>query len=266
MENKKRWYIFVLVLLGVYFVIMFIFVLYPSMKNDEREIFLMVDQDAKWKYENQEWQDIPVTEKDSYNWQKFDIYQNNTLLGNYYLLDNDGWYIYDDDRHPVAKDGVSMLAIRTNQEYQYGAFTSEEVSESDMTYVEQVLNEHNITTRNFSTLEMFSFDLDSDGEEEKVFTVSNIFNLDFVTPPRNIFNFIFVVDDNKILPILEEVDTYDNMYDHCKAYVDYVIDTDGNGNYEIITGCGYYSNQRQCIEMYELERGSYQQVKSCRKN
>lgn len=263
MDRRKKLYITIFVLLGIYFVVMFIFVIYPAMKDGKRETYVIVNNDAKWKYEDRKWQDISIGEKKLYNWQKFDIYQNQKELGNYFLLDSNGWHIYDDERNPVKKDGVSLFAIRSNQDYEFAFYDTVDVDQENIGYVEEVLNEHNITTRDFTVCEMFSYDLDQDGEEEKVFTVSNMFITEYTTVPRNIFNFIFVVDSGKIIPVLEEVDTYDKMYHHCSASVAYVVDLDGNGTFELITSCSYYSNQGTCIELYEKVHGKYDKVKSC---
>ena len=51
----------------------------------------------------------------------------------------------------------------------------------------------------------------------------------------------------------------------CKDYVAYLVDLTGKGKYSIITGCGYYSNRKDCIEMYKIKKGDYIKVKSCNK-
>ena len=56
------------------------------------------------------------------------------------------------------------------------------------------------------------------------------------------------------------------MYRMCKAYLSHLVDITGDGNYEIITGCGYYSDKKQCIEMYQKKRNKYVKVKSCEEN
>ena len=64
--------------------------------------------------------------------------------------------------------------------------------------------------------------------------------------------------------IKKDIDTYDQLYSMCQAYVPYLVDLTGNGKYSIITGCGYYSNKADCIEMYQLKHGKYIKVKSCK--
>ena len=72
-----------------------------------------------------------------------------------------------------------------------------------------------------------------------------------------------MVKDNNISIIKKNIETYDKMYDMCQAYVAYLVDLTGNDTYEIITGCGYYSDKKQCIEMYQLRNKKYQKIISC---
>ena len=213
---------------------MFIFFLYPNYKDKHNKTSIIVDKDAKWYYEDSKWKDMTSTNQ--YNWQKFDIYQDGSYFGNYSLLYNDKWYAFGDNRTPITMDGTEIFAIKTNQKYKYGSFILEDISEAD---------------------------LDSDGEDEKIFVVSNIFTDETV---RDIFNFIFIVKNGKITIIKKDINTYDNMYRMCKAYLSHLVDITGDGNYEIITGCGYYSDKKQCIEMYQKKRNKYVKVNSCEEN
>lgn len=259
-EKKQRYYVLIF-LLFVYLVLMFIFFLYPSYKDKHNKTSIIVDKDAKWYYEDSKWKDMTSTNQ--YNWQKFDIYQDGSYFGNYSLLYNDKWYAFGDNRTPITMDGTEIFAIKTNQKYKYGSFILEDISEADEKYVRKVLEDNDITALTFTTLKEVNFDLDSDGEDEKLFVVSNIFTDETV---RDIFNFIFTVKNGKITIIKKDINTYDNMYRMCKAYLSHLVDITGDGNYEIITGCGYYSDKKQCIEMYQKKRNKYVKVKSCEEN
>ena len=128
MKEKKLRYYVIFFLLFVYFVLMFIFFLYPNYKDKHNKTSLIVNKSARWYYEDGKWKDM--TDTNQYNWQAFDIYQDGTFLGNYYLLYNDKWYIFDKNRDPIKQDGVDIFAIKTNQKYQYGNFTLEDTMEA----------------------------------------------------------------------------------------------------------------------------------------
>lgn len=258
MKEKKTRYYVLLFLLASYFVVMFIFFVYPHFKDMHNKTSIIVNTDAKWYYENGKWYNMTRTKQ--YNWQAFDIYQDGKFLGNHYLLYNDRWYIFDKDRNPIDQEGVDIFAIKTNQKYKYGDFTLEEVKESDEKYIRDVLDDNNIVTMDFTTKNVINFDLDGDNKQEKLFIISNVFTTE---SPKDVFNFIFMVKDNNISIIKKDIETYDKMYDMCQAYVAYLVDLTGNGTYEIITGCGYYSDKKQCIEMYQLKNKKYQKIISC---
>ena len=144
-EKKTRYYVIISVLV-LYFLFIFLFFIYPSMKDKKNNTYIIANKDAKWMYEKGKWKDID--DSNLYNWQHFDVYEKTKFLGNYNLLYNDRWYLFDDNRDPVERDGVDLFAIRTNQKYKYGAFTFEDVSSIDMKYVYQVLEDNDIKADN----------------------------------------------------------------------------------------------------------------------
>lgn len=260
MKEKKFRYYVIFFLLIVYLILMFIFFLYPSYKDKHNKTSIIVNKSARWYYADGKWKDM--TKTNQYNWQEFDIYQDGSFLGNHYLLYNDRWYIFDKDRNPIKQEGVDIFAIKTNQKYSYGDYLLEDVSEEDEKYIRKVLEDNNINALSFTSENVINFDLDSDGKLEKIIIVSNAFTTEYA---KDLFNFIFVVKDDKISIIKKEINTYDKLYSMCKDYVAYLVDLTGKGKYSIITGCGYYSNRKDCIEMYQLKRGKYIKVKSCDK-
>ena len=263
MEKKsKRKYYIIIILLIIYLAAMVIFIVYPSSVTSSRRVYIMVDNVAKWKFEGKSWEDISSDESNLYNWQKFDLYRRNQYFGNYYLLYNDRWLVYDDDRNPVQKSGSNLLAVRSNQDFKVATYTTTDIPTEQMQYVEQVLTDHNIDPdTELVTKEMITYDIDNDGQEESIITISNLFETTYA--PSRIFSFIFTVKDGKIALVSSMVDTLDHKNEHCSAYVHSLVDTDNNGKYEIITGCGYYNSNRNCVEMYENKNDQYQKIKAC---
>lgn len=47
------------------------------------------------------------------------------------------------------------------------------------------------------------------------------------------------------------------MYDSCKIYLQNIIDLDNDNKYELITGCGYYSNNGVINNIYTLKNKEY---------
>ncbi len=256
-KNKKKYYI-ILGILGIYFLIMLVVFIIPGILNKQRETYLLIGNEAKWQYKDETWEDLE--DKKEYNWKKFAVYEDNIFLGNYYALLSETWHFYDNKNKPVKLDSPNFLAIRSNGKYNVANFEEREITEEEMKYVEEVLKDNNITTTKFTASNIFNYDLDNDKKEEKVFTISNIFTEEFT---EKIFNFIFVVKDDKITVVSKTIDDFPNMYNNCKMYVDKVIDVNGDNKYEIITGCEYYSVMGNCLEMYEYSNNQYHKIKSC---
>lgn len=259
-KNKKKYYVIIAILV-IYFLCMFIFIIYPAMKKSKRQIYIMVDNAAKWKFEGDKWEDIPDDESNLYNWQKFKLYKDSVYAGEYNLLYNDRFLVYDDQRKPVPMTNYDFLAVRSNQKFSVAEYETVEIDEEHMKYVEQILNEYHITSRELVTKQMIIYDIDSDGNNETIMNISNLFETQ--AAPSKIFSFIFVVKDDKITIVSKIVDTLDKKLNYCKPYIHSLIDTDNNKNYEIITGCGYYMNNKNCVEMYEYQSKKYQKIKSC---
>lgn len=256
-KNNRKYYI-VLGVVIIYFIAIVIIFIIPKLLNSGVRTYLLIDNYDKWQYNGEEWEDI--TDKNEYNWQKFDIYENNKFVGNYNALFNETWHFYDDDNTPIKIDSTNMIAIRSNRKYSVADFKEREISQDEMKYVNKVLEDNNISTTDFTASSVIEYDINNDKEDEKIFTISNIFTENFT---KDIFNFIFVVKGDRITVVSKTTDDFTNMYDNCKMYVSKIVDVDGNNKYEIITGCGYYSDRNNCFEMYELHNNKYQKIKSC---
>lgn len=256
-KDNKKYYI-ILGVLGVYFIILLIAFIIPSIKENNKDIYLLIDNYAKWKYVDSEW--IDIKDDEEYNWKKFDIYENNLYIGKYYAFNVDRLRFYDKNDNPIKLDYPNFIAIKSNNKYKVANYEEKEIDNENMKYVNEVLKDNNISTTNFTNRTMFSYDLDNDKEEEKIFTITNVFTDEEI---NKIFNFIFMVKGDRITVVSKTIDDYTNMYDNCKLYVNKVIDVDNDSKYELITGCGYYSETKNCIEMYKLKRGKYTKIKSC---
>lgn len=261
MKKKKKSYYIVFILLFLYLLFMFYFFVIPSSHKSSRKMYIMVDNTAKWKFEGKKWEDIKSTESNLYDWQEFSIYKRGNYLGKYYLLYNDQFLWYDKNRHPIQKNGSTMLAVRSNQDFKVAEYSTTTISLEDMSYVDEILQQYNISTREIIFQEAFSYDLDSDGNQEKIFTVSNLFEPNYA--PDKIFSFIFVVKNDRITVVSSMVDTLDKKNEHCRSYVHSLVDTNQDGNYEFITGCGYYNSTKNCVEMFEYQKNQYKKIKSC---
>ncbi len=256
---------------GKYKIVIVILVLYvglmvvlfgPSIFRGKTKSYLLIGSSAKWQFKDNKWKDITSNEVDLYAWKDFDIFINRKKLGNYLVTySEDQWYLFQKDRTPVNYEG-DFLGIRSNQPYQVADFEKVDLEDSDMVYIEKVLEDHGLDkTQNYTDSYKVKMDLDHDEEDETIYTITNMFPDDFA--PATLFNFVFVEDHGKIQMVDEMMDAFTNLYNQCKINLQHIIDVDGNGKYELILNCSYYSVQGTCTSMYEKQGSKYVRIKSC---
>ncbi len=254
-------YKIVLILLILYVVLMAV-IFGPSLFISHEEIYLLVGSTAKWKYDGEKWSDIEEGEKNLYSWEAYDVYIDQKKFGNYQVVFSENkWYLFDSSKQPVNYNGA-FLGVKTKGKYQVASFVKEDFEESDATYLNEVYEKHHLKPNQpYTEGYKVSFDLDQDEEEETLYVVTNQFPDTFA--PATIFNFVFVVDNENIKMIYEQTGSFTKMYDYCKIRLDYLIDVDHNGKYEIILNCGYFSTMGNCTSMYAQQGADYQPIKTC---
>ena len=74
-------YKIVLTLLILYVVLMAV-LFGPSLFVSHEEMYLLIGNTAKWKYDGEKWSDIEEDEKNLYSWENYDVYIDQEKLGN----------------------------------------------------------------------------------------------------------------------------------------------------------------------------------------
>ncbi len=264
MKKIEGKYKFAFILLILYIILMAI-IFGPIILRGKTKMYLLIGSTAKWKFENNEWEDIESNETDLYAFKNFDVYIDQKKFGNYQVaFSQSKWYLFQNNKTPVNYRG-DFLGVRSNSDYQVAQFERVDLDESDNVYLEKVFKNHG-----FDKIERYQegykvlFDLDGDKKDETIYVVSNMFPSSFA--PATIFNFVFVVDNEKIEMVYEMTDAFTNLYNQCKIRLQYLIDVDNNNHYEIILNCGYYSTMGSCTSMYEKQGKKYVQIKACHAN
>lgn len=249
-------YIFVLVLLGVFFLIIFFTVGLDNLKNRNKKLYLIVDQSSVWEYGKTKWKNVDRQNYLEYNWKKCKYYEDGNFIDDQYLVyTNNKWYIFDSNKDAIipnsrflAVGGGKKVSVKKNQMI--------DTDQSDQPVIERVLRENSISDyENFVTKSKFVMDLDGDHDDEVLYVLSNMFSTDF--SPSKVYNLVFVKDKDSILYIYKDIDQLDNMYNNCKVYLNNILDVDQDSKYEIIIGCGYYSTSGVKNNMYTLKNKEY---------
>jgi len=258
MPNKKT-LIVIFSIICAYFVFAIIFFGLDNFKNKFQDLFIMLDSGDKWQFQDGKW--IDVTDEDTYNWQKYNIYIDNKLYGNYDIFYNDNWYIFDSNRNNKQYDG-NFIAIKGNKKYDIIDYEKQDFDSNGKSKLIDILKQENMTFQNkYNYAEKISLDIDGDNELENIYTISNA----FVEDLKDYFSVAFI-EDKDIQILYEDYNSTGNSYDMCVPKVDHIIDIDSDSKYEIIMECVYYSVIGSCDSLYQKQGGKYKIVKGCKED
>jgi hypothetical protein len=216
---------------------------------------IALENNIMFEYENNKWQKLDYSDIEDYNWKKFHIYSNKEYLGKYYLVNNEEWYLFDNNKKAVNYDG-ELLGLDTSHKYKVMTMDENEV-EDTLTdpYIQAVLSENNLPANSVMTSSFYlDIDIDSDNIEEKIYIISNKFPIDELDEES--FGIVFMVKNDKIYTIYKKIDNED-LFDGCKPYLDYAIDIDQDNKYELIVGCSYYSNNGSIEYIYKWRKNAF---------
>lgn len=258
MKKGSRKYI-ILFLLLVLYVVLYFFVLSPKEKEngDLKNYFnVIVGNDANFLLQDKTWKLVYKSEWASSNWKKFQIYEDNDYLGDYYLLYTGVWNLKNSNKSNTSLTFNEKVAIRGDLDYQIKKFQQIENTEKD-SFVRQVLREHSINEDSSLTVfQTIPIDLDKDGELEKIYIISNSF-IDTESPDQ-IFNFIFSVDDGTISMIYQEVFSSTSLSDTCKPFISNIFEI-GNATYFLVN-CAKYSDLGKDVTLYRYNSNKFTKI------
>lgn len=244
---KKRTYIILLIILGVFFITMFMLYGRKEIKKAGYASIVIMGDNSVWKYVDKKF--YKITYKSSLqklSWNKYDVYLNNKFVDKYYLWFNDGWYVFDDDKNPIQIDDT-FIALSSNYGLKLIDFKENEVD--DMTYVNRVLEENNLgISSQFTSIYKVSFDINKDFKNSDFYIISNAFARDFT--PEKTFSIAFAVRDDRIYYIYKDISNYRGI-NGCKPYYNALLDIDGDDENEFILSCARYSDSGQVDMVYK---------------
>lgn len=256
MKKGRFRYIVLIVILAIYAGVMYVSFGVTETKEREASATLIVGNTAAFDYMSRNWTYYSTPSMFSkLNWKTFKTYVDDEYFGNYLMWYDDQWYLFDKDRNPINYSG-KLFAYDADYDMNIIPFESEDIT--DFTYPKQVLEQYGLDSNSQYTLATVStLDFDKDGEEEEFYVISNVFAMDFF--PDTYFSFVFMVDDNKISILYEDVDKNDGV-NGCKPELYTVGDFDNDSDNELIVSCAKYSNQTPVAMLYEYEDNAFKIV------
>lgn len=254
MKKGKLKYIVIIAILVVYGIVMYFAFGVDETRERKAATTLLVGNSAVWNYSSRDWMRVNTPSLLSkLNWQKFKVYVDNQYLGKYLVWQDDQWYLFDDNKNAIPYQG-NLFAYQAGFDMDILDFDTTDIT--DYTYVQQVLKEHGLDINPQYTLANVSkVDFDKDGVLEEFYVVSNVFAIDFF--PDKYFSFVFMVDNEKIYMLYEDVDVNEGV-NGCKPSLYTVADVDNDKQYELILTCAKYSNQTPLTMLYEFRDGAFE--------
>ena len=255
MSKNKKIVIVMLIVLAVYALIMFLVLGgTKTFKKTNSQITIIMGDNATFTYNGSFWTYVELeTTYSKLNWLKYDVYENNELLGNYSMWHNDKWYVFDGDeehRTPVSVT-EDFIALRADSSIKLTPFESNKIT--DYSYVNAVLDSYGIQASYLTVDQVVTIDIDNDSIDENFYFISN--SLPRENPENFNFTIVFMEKKGEIYNIYTDIQEMENS-DGCKPFMRAVLDYDLDGEQEIIFACGGLSARKQKDYIYKFNHNN----------
>ena len=255
MSKNKKIMIVMLIVLAVYALIMFLVLGgTKTFKKTNSQITIIMGDNATFTYNGSFWTYVELeTTYSKLNWLKYDVYENNQLLGNYRMWHNDKWYVFDGDeehRTPVSVT-EDFIALRADSSIKLTPFESNKIT--DYSYVNAVLDSYGIQASYLTVDQVVTIDIDNDSIDENFYFISN--SLPRENPENFNFTIVFMEKKGDKYNIYTDIQEMENS-DGCKPFMRAVLDYDLDGEQEIIFACGGLSARKQKDYIYKFNHNN----------
>ena len=204
--KKSKGIIILIVVLLIYSLIMFfLFSSTQEIKNPidniskketkENKYYLVTDN-SEFEYYYNSFKKISTYNIEKQD--KFNIYVNNKMLGEYKLKYGTTWNLFDENSNFKMYNG-KLLAITNNLNPKVRDFKIREINEKDK---ELLINQFVVQTFDYiSSNEVVDIDLDNNGIEDEIICLSSMQESE---DSNNHFNVVVIKLNNEIITLIEE--------------------------------------------------------------
>ncbi len=247
MKNKNVKIILSIFIL--YFVVMLILFLPNYLRNKYDNLYILSGNFVKIKYENGTWSNI--SDSKDYKLKEFTVYDDNEYKGVYKLLFSNRFYLYDFSSKAVDYTGPLFAYNGTLKLNVIGIDHNNEMSESDIYIIQNVLASLDISyTDNFNLFQKVDLDLDNDGGLETIYCINNYY-VDNISD--KVFSIIFLHKNNTNTILASKVISMDQIYDEPSFEIHKILDIRNDKKYEILFTQNYFGQpEKECAILYEL--------------
>ena len=133
---------------------------------------------------------------------KFDVFNNNSLIGTYRVLYNNVWRLYDSNNSPVKYEG-SILGVSTDLDFRNISLYEENVTIEDKSNISDYLDKKKIDYDiDYLAIDRHTYDFNQDGiRDDVLYSVSYSSGLDDESVVGDTFSAIFIKSTNRVQEI-----------------------------------------------------------------
>ena len=228
----------------------FLNIIYASEENNDK--YLIIDNISVWKYKDNTWYNTSIPNNDNY----YLTYIDNKYLGMHKIKGQSKYILYDNNNNIVQYSG-ELFAYSNNFNIKNETFIIDEISDEKLKEVNSILD-MNLNKNDLSINEWVSIDLDNNGAEDEIISVSN---LDALDEQSKYFNLVYIIlnNGNKQILINENIEERDVL--NAPIYkIKYIFSIDSNYD-NLIFEEGYFSNVDETRNLlFENNNGLYNKV------
>lgn len=195
----------------------------------------------------------PIAVGKIHKFKKLHVLQDGKKIGTYKVNITNSVNILN-AKAPISELSTHDL-VGVTYSVQPSNFKREISDESDLQEINQFLTSQNISGYETLTMnEKITFDLDSDGQKEVLYTVSNLF---FEEEYDQVFSFIYMIHNGERKILYKNIGQTSNSLDMCSSFINNIIDLDKDHKLEIIMGCSYFDNLGTDYDFLKYEENQF---------
>ena len=248
--NKKYKIVFLILLVNVLIVLGIVLI---NTHKDQGYVTVILDNFGRWIYSDKKWSKIPSSDIPKYSWKKYDLYADNEFFGNYYLMYNKKWYIFDNDKKAI-KWRFDTVGLGGNIDSSLDKILVYDMKSSEYSYAKNALESINIKNQDISKIgfkKKYTLDLDKDNKKETIYAISNAQMQGEYSQKLN-YTVLFLRSGNKNIILYQHVENKYNSYGGCIPSIT-SISVGKDKISKLIVNCSFYSDSSILSSIYDYD-------------
>ncbi len=172
--NKTDFKTLIVILVVLLAFLLVVFVIYNFTEKEKQDMSgnFIVDGNRFFEYNGTKWSDLGSI--DSIIMNKFNIYSNNTYVGNYSVSENNGKYYFFDDEYESHDITSPFIAISEDSEVSVIDYKMADFSSSDYNKASEYLRSIDIDYNGeYNVSDKYIVDLNNDNKSDYIYVLSN---------------------------------------------------------------------------------------------